>query len=277
MEVIDPVRIPAKPVQKALMSVDLMNLSVWLIHSLIKELDVSNPKWRTSASIKPFLKTMTEWARSHPQGFPKFKTHVYKLFQDWDLEFGVMVPPDSSHYGAYNERRKIVILNSEKILPMLSSRQKELTIVEVLAHELRHAYDDLISKGQGLGPDQYTDYKGYLALPAEVRARFTQMEPELIQELYFASGEIKHDSYFRVIMPELMRKYELSVSDLRATQNPQKIYQKLIGKAWLLKQSMDVLSDDQRAKVIQALKSTQHMPAQSAAWWNKIKRILEVF
>lgn len=260
------------------MTLDLMNLSVWLIHSLIKELDVKDPKWRLGHQTPgPILMPLSEWAHVHPEGFPKFKTHIYKLFVDWDLEFGATSLADKNYFGGYNEHRKMILLNTSRLHQMVTAQGSELKVVEVLVHELRHAYDDLISKGQGLGSAHFTDYESYLAMPAEIRARFTQMEPELMQELYFANGEIKHDSYFRVIMPELMKKYELTPSQLSGHRNPQKIYQKLISKAWLLKQSMDKLTDAQRAQMIQGLKSTQQMPAQTKQLWQKIKRMIEIF
>lgn len=273
MEILDPLKIPPTPVQKANLSMDFLKLSTWLLHSLVEYLNTHEPGWKTHPIQSHFVMPMKSWKAAHGAQFPQFKTHVWSMFEFWDLEFGITNLGDPRNAGGYDDRRKVIVLNSAGLVRMLAERKA----VAVLSHELRHAYDDLISKGQGMGSGSahVQDYREYLALPSEVRARFTEMEPELIQELYFADGGVKDVSYFKVMIPQLLKDYELSPRDLSRHAQPIKLYQKLISRAYTLKQSMDKLSQAERAQIIAQIQSVGQAGQPTATklnWWQRIKQ-----
>jgi hypothetical protein len=269
-EIFDPIKIPTSPLAKARQSSDFAGISMWLCECLIKELNKEYPGWQKSnKSVDTIIHSLHWWKQIYPQKFPRLQTNVWHQLEDNDLSVGVESFEHSQDMHAfYWPSRKLIMVDATQL-------KNTADVVKALAHELRHAYDDTIAQGKGLGatPD-LDDYSKYLANPAEIRARFQELQIDLVQELYFPDGSKKDISYFKLVVPELMAKYELSAKHLKAHPQPQILYQQLIKKAYLLKQSFDKLSNKDRSQIIKSIKG---MPTNlKPSWWQRIKHKLNI-
>lgn len=274
-EIIDPIAIPPTPVAKANRSKDLIKLSVWLLNSLVGHLNQHHGGWRQHPKLTKVLLSVNDWKKYFPQGFPELNSDVWQLFSRNDLVVGTRTL-DPNWDAAYDADNKMVIMNSQNLYKLIQTNNTITNkAVRSMLHELKHAYDDLRSQGQGLTDIVTKDYKKYLANPDEIRARFQEMESALIQELYFPDGSAKDSSYFRVIVPHLLQTHQLSMSHLVKHPQATQTYQGLIRQAHLLKQSFDKLSQQQRATLIQQLKQAKQMGS-ALTWWQKIKSKLNI-
>jgi hypothetical protein len=275
-EIIDPVAIPPTPVARANRSADLIKLSVWLLHSLVGYLNRTDPDWHKNPEDVSMLLSVDDWKKYFPQGFPKLTSDVWQVFSSNRVVVGVRNLNNPAWHAVYDTSIKHVHLNSQTLLELIGANNAPTNeAIQSLMHELKHAYDDLKGKGRGLGKIVTNDYEKYLATPHEVRARFQEMEPDLIQELYFPDGSAKDSSYFKVVVPYLLQQKQLSVPHLGKQPQATQIYQSLIKQAHLLKQSFDKLTQSQRAMLIQQLKQSRQIGA-ATTWWQKIKNKLKI-
>jgi len=281
IELIDPIKIPPMPVQRARRDADMIKLAVWLIHSMVKHLRKTQLKDKWDFKNMHVTQHVRDWHAQYPEGFPPLSSDVWNMFSQNDLKVGIQNLKDPKIDAGYHPVWRQVSLNSLVLPELFSSQSSQIPhVVHALTHELRHAYDDLISKGKGLASDAAVtgiSYSDYLSLPEEVRARFQQLIPDLIQELYFPDGAVKDVSYFKLIVPQLLQKHQLNVADLASQAQPQKLYQRLIKQAHLLKQSMDQLPQSERAQLISQLNQVKSLgPQPTQPWWRKIMQKLHM-
>lgn len=137
----------------------------------------------------------------------------------------------------YTPEDKSISVSLDRIFSGKNNINKK-HVASIIAHELRHALDDLLSSGKAFSGDEEKlnkasatgedeRYDQYLKLASEANARFTQAARDLIDYVNNSQDEVNMNN-FKDFMKEVVATYEL-LSTAKKKQ-----YKRFMGRAYKL-------------------------------------------